>query len=129
MFAEAVIYGEADRAVEWGNRADTAALADNVSNCVVEAEFDLAGYDLQPFFEEQDLEYDDHCTVRRVITPAGKSRAYVNDLPVQLATLKELGLRLVDIHSQHRSLLVVLKKLFIILILAKFRIKLFWIRR
>ena len=89
-----------------GNRADTAALADNVSNCVVEAEFDLAGYDLQPFFEEQDLEYDDHCTVRRVITPAGKSRAYVNDLPVQLATLKELGLRLVDIHSQHRSLLV-----------------------
>lgn len=89
-----------------GNRADTAALADNVSNCVVEAEFDLAGYDLQPFFEEQDLEYDDHCTVRRVITPAGKSRAYVNDLPVQLVTLKELGLRLVDIHSQHRSLLV-----------------------
>lgn len=89
-----------------GNRADSAALADNVSNCVVEAEFDLSGYGLESFFEEQELEYDTPCVVRRVITPAGKSRAYVNDLPVQLTTLKELGLRLVDIHSQHRSLLV-----------------------
>ena len=89
-----------------GNRADSAALADNVSNCVVEAEFDLTGYGLEAFFEEQELEYDTPCIVRRVITPAGKSRAYVNDLPVQLTTLKELGLRLVDIHSQHRSLLV-----------------------
>ena len=89
-----------------GNRADSAALADNVSNCVVEAEFDLSGYGLESFFEEQELEYDTPCIVRRVITPAGKSRAYVNDLPVQLTTLKELGLRLVDIHSQHRSLLV-----------------------
>ena len=89
-----------------GNRADSAALADNVSNCVVEAEFDLSGYGLEAFFEEQELEYDTPCIVRRVITPAGKSRAYVNDLPVQLTTLKELGLRLVDIHSQHRSLLV-----------------------
>ena len=89
-----------------GNRADSAALADNVSNCVVEAEFDLSGYGLEAFFEEQELEYDTPCIVRRVITPAGKSRAYVNDLPVQLTTLKELGLRLVDIHSRHRSLLV-----------------------
>ncbi len=89
-----------------GNRADSAALADNVSNCVVEGEFDLSGHGLESFFEEQDLEWEPITTVRRVISPSGKSRAYVNDLPTQLSVLKDLGVRLVDIHSQHRSLLV-----------------------
>ncbi len=89
-----------------GNRADGAALADNVNNCVVEGEFDLSGHGLESFFEEEDLEWEPITTVRRVISPSGKSRAYVNDLPVQLTVLRDLGVRLVDIHSQHRSLLV-----------------------
>lgn len=89
-----------------GNRADVAALLDQGRNCVVEGEFDVEGYGLEGFFEENDLDYDDAVVVRRVITPAGKSRAYVNDLPVSLAVLKELSGRLIDIHSQHQSLLV-----------------------
>ncbi len=89
-----------------GNRADTAALKDPERNCVVEGVFDIAGYRLEEFFGANDLDYDDSTVIRRVITPAGKSRAYVNDLPVQLATLKELSARLIDIHSQHQSLMV-----------------------
>ncbi len=89
-----------------GNRADVAALSDSGKNCVVEGVFDIDGYGLEAFFGENDLDYSREITVRRVITPAGKSRAYVNDLPVQLTVLKELGGRLIDIHSQHQSLLV-----------------------
>ena len=89
-----------------GNRADAAALLVQGKNCVVEGEFDVEGYGLEEFFEENDLDYDDAVVVRRVITSAGKSRSYVNDLPVSLTVLKELGGRLIDIHSQHQSLLV-----------------------
>lgn len=89
-----------------GNRADTAALKDNSRNCVVEAAFGLAGYGLEKFFADNELEYEPETVIRRVITPAGKSRAYVNDLPVQLSTLKELSQRLIDIHSQHQSRMV-----------------------
>ena len=89
-----------------GNRADTAVLKETERNCVIEATFDLDGLGLEPFFGENDLDFDRHTTIRRVITPAGKSRAYVNDLPVQLSTLKELSGRLIDIHSQNRSALV-----------------------
>ena len=89
-----------------GARADVAALKENAHNCVVEGTFDIKAYGLEGFFEENDLEWEAESVVRRVITPAGKSRAYVNDMPVQLAVLKELGLRLIDIHSQHHSLKV-----------------------
>ena len=90
-----------------GARADVAALKENAHNCVVEGSFDIEAYGLESFFEENDLEWEAESVIRRVITPAGKSRAYVNDMPVQLSVLKELGLRLIDIHSQHHSLKVV----------------------
>lgn len=89
-----------------GNKNDGTALKEADRNCVVEGEFDIEGYGLEPLFEEHDLDYDAHTVVRRVITPAGKSRAYVNDLPVQLAQLRELGRRLIDIHSQHQNLVL-----------------------
>lgn len=89
-----------------GNRADIAVLKDTERNCVVEGIFNVSAYGLEDFFTENDLDYDPVTTIRRVITPAGKSRAYVNDLPVQLAVLKELSSKLIDIHSQHQSLML-----------------------
>lgn len=89
-----------------GARADAAAIKDSGRNCVVEAEFDVRGYGLEPLFGSLDVDYDERTVVRRVITPAGKSRAYVNDLPVQLTALREIGVRLIDIHSQHQTLLL-----------------------
>ena len=89
-----------------GDRADIATLKESGRGCVVEGTFDIGAYHLEEFFEEHDLEWAEESVIRRVITPAGKSRAYVNDLPVQLAVLKELGSRLIDIHSQHHSLMV-----------------------
>lgn len=89
-----------------GARADSSAIRDTSRNCVVEAEFDIEGYGLEPLFAELDIDYEPHTTVRRVINPAGKSRAYVNDLPVQLTSLREIGDRLIDIHSQYQTLLV-----------------------
>ncbi len=86
-----------------GNKSDGAAIKDNSQNCIVEGEFDISAYGLESLFEEYDWDYDDVITLRRVITPAGKSRAFVNDLPVQLADLKVLGARLIDIHSQHQN--------------------------
>lgn len=88
-----------------GNRADTAALQDAGRNCVIEAVFDLGGHGLEPFFDEYELDYERHTVVRRIVTPAGKSRAYVNDIPVQLATLKALSAHLIDIHSQNQGAL------------------------
>lgn len=89
-----------------GERADIATLKESGKGCVVEGIFDIGAYRLQELFEEHDLEYADETIIRRVITPAGKSRAYVNDLPVSLAVLKEIGTRLIDIHSQHHSLMI-----------------------
>lgn len=89
-----------------GERADIATLKESGKGCVVEGTFDIGAYRLQELFEEHDLEYADETIIRRVITPAGKSRAYVNDLPVSLAVLKEIGTRLIDIHSQHHSLMI-----------------------
>ncbi len=89
-----------------GNRADAAAQKDQGRNCVVEGVFAIGDYGLEGFFEENDLEYDPQTIVRRVISAGGKSRSYVNDLPVQQTTLKELGARLIDIHSQHQSLML-----------------------
>ena len=89
-----------------GNRVESGVLRDPQRNCVVEAEFDLSGYHLKELFETLDIDYEEPCLIRRVITPAGKSRAYVNDLPVQLTALRTIGERLIDIHSQHQTLLV-----------------------
>lgn len=89
-----------------GNRTDASAIKAADRNCVVEGEFDIRGYGLEPLFGSLDIDYDERTLVRRVITPAGKSRAYVNDLPVQLSALREIGSRLIDIHSQHQTLLL-----------------------
>jgi DNA repair protein RecN (Recombination protein N) len=89
-----------------GNRADTAALLNKVEKCVIEGAFDLAGKDMEIYFRENDLDYDDRTILRREINPAGKSRAFVNDTPVTLNILKDIGDRLVDIHSQHNNLLL-----------------------
>ena len=90
-----------------GQRADLKALKQGADRCMIEAHFDLSRYDLKPFFDENDIEYDaNDCIIRRELTAAGKSRAFINDTPVQLSMLKELGERLVDVHSQHQNLLL-----------------------
>lgn len=89
-----------------GARNDGAAQKDPARNCVVEGVFDIGDYGLEELFERNDLDWQRETVIRRVVTPAGKSRAYVNDLPVQLTALRELGSRLIDIHSQHQSLML-----------------------
>ena len=90
-----------------GQRADSKSIKQGADRCVIEAHFDLSRYDMEPFFMENDIEYDaDDCIIRRELTAAGKSRAFINDTPVQLSMLKELGDRLVDVHSQHQNLLL-----------------------
>lgn len=89
-----------------GARNDGSARKDAARNCTVEGLFDLTGSGLEAFFEENDLDFAPQTTLTRVITPAGKSRAFVNDLPVQLTQLRELGSRLLDIHSQHQNLIL-----------------------
>lgn len=89
-----------------GNRADTDVLYDKTRKCIVEGTFDISGLSLQPFFEENDLDYQDITIIRREITEKGKSRAFVNDTPVNLNTLKALSSSLIDIHSQHQNLLL-----------------------
>ena len=90
-----------------GQRADLKSIKQGADRCVIEAHFDLSRYDLKPFFDENDIEYDDHDTIiRRELTAAGKSRAFINDTPVALTMLKELGDQLMDVHSQHQNLLL-----------------------
>lgn len=89
-----------------GSRVDSTVLRDKEKKCVVEAVFDLSAYDLRGLFAELDLEYETETTLRRIINPNGKSRAFVNDAPVSAQQLKDLGPRLVDIHSQHQNLLL-----------------------
>ena len=89
-----------------GDKNEGQATKDLERNCVVEATFDIKGHNLEPLFEENDLDYADEITIRRVITPAGKSRSFVDDMPVQLTLLKELRTHLVDIHSQHQNLIL-----------------------
>ena len=90
-----------------GQRADLKTLKQGADRCVIEAHFDLSRYHMEAFFEENDIEYDaNDCIIRRELTSAGKSRAFINDTPVQLSMLKELGERLVDVHSQHQNLLL-----------------------
>ena len=89
-----------------GNRADTNILFDETKKCVVEAIFLLNDERLKDFFEENDIDFEKECIVRRELNPQKKSRAFINDTPVSLQILKELGSQLVDIHSQHDSLLL-----------------------
>ncbi|MBM3420841.1 MAG: DNA repair protein RecN [Bacteroidetes bacterium] len=89
-----------------GNRADTSVLLNKDEKCVVEGLFNLAGKEMEIYFGENDLDYDDNTILRREINPAGKSRAFVNDTPVNLNILRDIGDRLVDIHSQHNNLLL-----------------------
>ena len=91
-----------------GQRADSKMIRSGADRCIVEAHFDLTRYDdMQSFFTDNDIDYDAaDCIVRREITSAGKSRAFINDTPVSLAILKELGESLIDVHSQHQNLLL-----------------------
>ncbi|MBQ7309961.1 MAG: DNA repair protein RecN [Alistipes sp.] len=89
-----------------GARNEGAVIKDNSRNCVVEAEFDIEKLQLEALFSELDLDYEPQIVIRRIITPAGKSRAFIGDMPVQLTTLKTLGEYLIDIHSQHRNLIL-----------------------
>jgi DNA repair protein RecN (Recombination protein N) len=89
-----------------GAKNEGQATKDLTKNCVIEATFSIEGYNLEQVFEENDLDYESEITIRRIITPAGKSRSFVGDMPVPLTTLKELGSHLVDIHSQHQNLIL-----------------------
>ncbi len=87
-----------------GKRADLSSVKDNSIKCTIEGVFDIKKYDLDSFFEEEDLDYEAETIIRREILPSGKSRAFINDTPVTLNSLNKLGLRLIDIHSQHQTL-------------------------
>jgi len=90
-----------------GNRADSKAIKTGRDRCVIEAHFDLSRYGMQKFFDDNDIDYDaDDTIIRRELTAAGKSRAFINDTPVPLTRMRELGEQLVDIHSQHQNLLL-----------------------
>lgn len=90
-----------------GQRADLKAIKVGATKCVVEARFDVARYQLESFFAENDLEYDsEECILRRELYASGKSRAFINDSPASLVQMKELGEKLVDVHSQHQNLLL-----------------------
>ena len=86
-----------------GNKNESGSLRDESRNCIIEGVFELGAYSLEEFFEAHDLDYEDTTVVRRMIAASGKSRAFVNDMPVQLSVLRELGARLIDIHSQHQN--------------------------
>ena len=89
-----------------GQRADVAAIMDKSRKCVVEITYNVVGYDLQRWFVDNDLDYDDFVVVRRELMADGKSRAFINDTPVNNKVLKEFGSFLIDVHSQHQSLLI-----------------------
>ena len=89
-----------------GQRADVSVIRDKSRKCVVEIEYEISGYHLQEWFKEQDLDYAEHVVVRREVTAEGKSRCFINDTPVNNKALKDFGNFMVDIHSQHQSLLV-----------------------
>jgi len=90
-----------------GQRADGKALRDASKKCVIEAHFDISRYELRTWFDEEELEYDDEdCIIRRELSPQGKSRGFINDTPVTLTQMRELGEKLIDVHSQHQNLLL-----------------------
>ncbi|WP_424961854.1 DNA repair protein RecN [Ekhidna sp.] len=87
-----------------GKRADTKVLLDENEKCIVEGVFDISSYSLKNIFDQEDLDYETECVIRREISPSGKSRAFVNDTPTNLSALKSIGEKLMDVHSQHESL-------------------------
>jgi len=89
-----------------GNRADSKVLWDENQKCVIEGTFDIGNYGLKPIFKSEDLDYDDNTVIRRELSPGGKSRAFINDTPVTLEVMKRIGDQLMDIHSQHETLLL-----------------------
>ena len=89
-----------------GQRAEVKAIRQGVSKCVIEARFDISTYGMEPFFEENELEYEEECILRREVYASGKSRAFINDTPASLVQMKELGEQLIDVHSQHQNLLL-----------------------
>ena len=89
-----------------GQRADVKAIRQGASKCIIEARFDISAYGMQSFFDENELEYEEECILRREVQASGKSRAFINDTPASLAQMKELGEQLVDVHSQHQNLLL-----------------------
>ncbi len=90
-----------------GQRADIKAIKKGASKCIVEARFNIADYGMESFFDRQDMEYDpEECIIRRELYASGKSRAFINDTPASLAQMKELGEKLIDVHSQHQNLLL-----------------------
>ena len=90
-----------------GNRADAKLVKAGEARCIIEAHFDVSRYELEPFFEQNDIDFDENdCIVRREVNASGKSRAFINDTPVSATLMRELGDRLVDIHSQHQNLLL-----------------------
>jgi DNA repair protein RecN (Recombination protein N) len=89
-----------------GTRADSSVLLSTNEKCIVEGTFNIEGYDLEEFFTANDLDFENVAILRREITPSGKSRAFINDTPVTVNMLKELGDRLIDIHSQHQMLML-----------------------
>ena len=89
-----------------GQRADVKSIRQGAAKCVIEAHFEIAGYGMRPFFEENELEYEDECILRREVYASGKSRAFINDTPASLVQMKELGEQLIDVHSQHQNLLL-----------------------
>ncbi|MEA5458237.1 DNA repair protein RecN [Arcicella sp. LKC2W] len=89
-----------------GNRADTKTLYNPSEKCVIEGEFNISGYIIKNIFEEEELDYEEHCIIRREISPQGKTRAFINDTPVNLETLRKITSQLMDVHSQHDNLLL-----------------------
>ena len=87
-----------------GKRADLSAIKDSTKKCTIEGVFNIEAYKLSTLFKDEDLDYEDQTFIRREILPSGKSRAFVNDTPVNLSALQALGSKLVDIHSQHETL-------------------------
>ena len=87
-----------------GKRADTKVLLNENQKCIIEGNFDITEYNLQSLFKEEDLDYENDTSIRREITPSGKSRAFINDTPVNLDVLKKLGNFLMDVHSQNETL-------------------------
>ena len=85
-----------------GQRADVKAIRPGTSKCIIEAHFEISAYNMQPFFDENELEYGDECILRRELQSSGKSRAFINDTPASLIQMKELGEQLIDVHSQHQ---------------------------
>lgn len=89
-----------------GQRADSKVIKNGTSRCTIEACFDIAAYNMEGFFKENELEYDPECILRRELQASGKSRAFINDTPASLSLIRELGEMLIDVHSQHQNLLL-----------------------